>query len=121
MATNKYKHSENWLSNFEENTNLLHRGENGIIENPYKHLPTIDLQENAEKVNKAMQAYEDILFGISKRQSELKKSLLSRFITLLQTGYACHGYYLRALEELVEPTIYHCQRQNSYYPLYGIL
>ena len=88
MATNKSKHTENWLSNFEENTNLLHRGENGIIENPYKHLTPIDPKENAEKVNEgneAMRPYEDRFFGISKHQSEIKKAYaaaLSRYSKL---------------------------------------
>ena len=77
LAANNSKRTENWLSNFDEGINLLHRGEDGIIENPYKHLPPIDLLENAEKVNEgtgAMRAYEDMLFGISKHQPEIKKA-----------------------------------------------
>jgi len=77
LAATNSKRTENWLSNFDNGINLLHRGEDGIIENPYKHLPPIDLLENAEKVNEgtgAMRAYEDMLFGISKHQPEIKKA-----------------------------------------------
>ena len=77
LAASKSKRTENWLANFDEGINLLHRGEDGIIDNPYKHLPPIDLLENAEKVNEgtgAMRAYEDMLFGISKNKPEIKKA-----------------------------------------------
>lgn len=77
LAANKSKRTESWLSGFEEEVNLLQRNDTGIIQNPYKYLPAIDLLETAEKVNEgtgAMRAYEDMLFGLSKYKPERKKA-----------------------------------------------
>lgn len=77
LAANNSKRTENWLSNFGEGINLFSRGDNGKIEDPYKLLPHIDFLEKAEIVNEgtaAMRAYEDMLFGVSKNQPEIKKA-----------------------------------------------
>lgn len=77
LAANESLRTLQWLSHFEKEVNLLHYGEDGLIDNPYKHLPPIELLENAEKVNEgtgAMRAYEDMLFGLAKSDPELKKA-----------------------------------------------
>lgn len=77
LAANQSKRTVNWLQNFEKDLNLHAVDENGVIENPYKHLPPIELLESAEAVNEgtgAMRAYEDMLFGLNKHNTEIKEA-----------------------------------------------
>jgi len=77
LATNKSNRTIKWLENFEKELNILSKDEHGVIENPYKNLPPVELLESAEAVNEgtgAMRAYEDMLFGLNKNNKEIKQA-----------------------------------------------
>jgi len=77
LSANKSERTEKWLSSFDETTNLFLRDESGQIENPYLHLPALDILEKAETIKEgtgAMRAYEDMLFGINKHNPEVKEA-----------------------------------------------
>jgi hypothetical protein len=77
LAANKSKRTIKWLENFEQELSILSKDSNGIIENPYKNLPPVDLLESAEAVNEgtgAMRAYEDMLFGLNKNNESIKQA-----------------------------------------------
>ena len=77
LAANTSERTINWLENFEPELSILSKDENGVIENPYKNLPPIDLLEAAEAVNEgtgAMRAYEDMLFGLNKNKEDIKQA-----------------------------------------------
>ncbi|MBU1101423.1 MAG: DUF2779 domain-containing protein [Bacteroidetes bacterium] len=64
-----------WLTYFEDGVNLF-GNESGSIINPYNMLPKIEIYERAENVKDgtgAMQAYSDLLFGVS-RGDEIAKN-----------------------------------------------
>lgn len=77
LAANKSKRTINWLENFEAELSILSEDENGVIVNPYKNLPPVELLESAEAVNEgtgAMRAYEDMLFGLNKNKEDIKQA-----------------------------------------------
>ncbi|MCB9448679.1 MAG: DUF2779 domain-containing protein [Flavobacteriales bacterium] len=77
LAANKSERTINWLQNFEDDLSLYVLDEHGHIENPYKHLPQLEISAEAEAVNEgtgAMRAYEDMLFGLNKNKPEVKKA-----------------------------------------------
>jgi len=58
-----------WLKNFEEDLSLYKLNDSGIVESPYKLLPSIDVFDEAESVKDgtgAMLCYADLMFGINK-------------------------------------------------------
>jgi hypothetical protein len=77
LAANGSQRTLRWLKEFDEGVDLLHYDADGNIEDPYHHLPKIDLIEKAEIINGgtgAMRAYEDMLFGKSKHIPEIKEA-----------------------------------------------
>jgi hypothetical protein len=60
---------EDLLNNYEEGLSLLKRNEKNEIINPYQLLPGLDIYDEAETIKDgtgAMQAYEDIMWGLRK-------------------------------------------------------
>lgn len=77
LTANKSKRTIDWLQNFEKDVSLYALDKQGNIENPYKHLPQLEIAAEAEAVNEgtgAMRAYEDMLFGRNKHNVEVKKA-----------------------------------------------
>ncbi|MDH5382686.1 MAG: hypothetical protein OEW75_17660, partial [Cyclobacteriaceae bacterium] len=77
LTANKSKRTIDWLQNFEKDLSLYALDGMGNIENPYKHLPQLEIAAEAEAVNEgtgAMRAYEDMLFGRNKHNVEVKKA-----------------------------------------------
>ena len=77
---------KSWLENFSPEINLYSENEDGIPVDPYKLLPPLEIYEKAEQeaelaedefVNEgtgAMRAYEDIMIGLSRGDTSLKKN-----------------------------------------------
>ncbi len=84
LLATKSKRIEKWL----KSDNIFAKGENGSIRNPYELLPHIDIFDKAEKVKDgagAMRAYQDMLYGKHKGNSQIKdeyKNALLRYCKL---------------------------------------
>lgn len=74
LKSSNTKSIEQLLNNFEPSLSLLQKDENNEIIDPYKLLPPIEIYDFAESINEgtgAMRAYEDILFGVNKGNTEI--------------------------------------------------
>ena len=78
LQSNKSKRIEHWLKDFEASASLFKKEANGEMVNPYDLLPGIGLYDAAERVQNgtgAMRAYEDLIFGLSKGNTEAKDNI----------------------------------------------
>ena len=84
---------ETWL----DNEGLYAKDENGIVINPYKLLPTAEIEIGGDKIvvregGGAMSAYRDMLYGMNKDNQEIKalyEAALKKYCKLDTLSMAC--------------------------------